>query len=200
MQRTLFDAPWMRAVLQRLARFLLRIRGWRLEGELPGFTKYVMVAAPHTSNWDLPVMLTIAFAFGQRLFWMGKDSLFRGPAGWLFRWLGGIPVDRSRTNNAVAQIVEVFTAAENLVLVVAPEGTRRRVPYWKTGFYHIAAGARVPIVLGFLDYARKTGGIGPIVTPSGDLEADMKTIRAFYADIAGKHADGSGEALVAPRG
>jgi 1-acyl-sn-glycerol-3-phosphate acyltransferase len=130
---------------------------------------------------------------------MGKDALFRRPFKAFFRWLGGIPVDRSKPHNAVEQMVEIFAARESFILAVAPEGTRKRVEDWKTGFYRIAYGAGVPIVLGFIDYGRREGGIGPVVRPSGNLEADMEKIRAFYASKTGKYADQSGRASVAAR-
>lgn len=197
MQRTVFETPAASGVLHWLSRFLLKITGWRCVGALPAEPKYVMIAAPHTSNWDLPVMLTIAFALRARVFWMGKDTLFRPPFGHLFRWLGGVPVDRRKRNNAVDQAIQLFRDNESFVLIVAPEGTRARVTHWKTGFYHIAHGAGVPIVLGFLDYRRKQGGIGPVIKASGDIAADMTEIRQFYADITGRYAEESNRASVA---
>lgn len=197
MQRTVFETPAASGVLHWLSRFLLKITGWRSVGALPTEPKYVMIAAPHTSNWDLPVMLTIAFALRARVFWMGKDTLFRPPFGHLFRWLGGVPVDRRKRNNAVDQAIQLFRDNESFVLIVAPEGTRARVTHWKTGFYHIAHGAGVPIVLGFLDYRRKQGGVGPVIKASGDIAADMTEIRQFYADITGRYAEESNRASVA---
>jgi len=196
MQRTIFEMPGVSTLLRGLARLLLWSAGWRTAGGAPSDAKYVMVAAPHTSNWDLPLTLMIALVFRVPVFWMGKDSLFRWPFGGFFRWLGGVPIDRTKSNQVVAQMVQTFQRARSFVLVVAPEGTRKRVAYWKTGFYHIAVGAGVPIVLGFLDYRRKVGGIGPTVSPDGDLANDMKTIRGFYDEITGKHATESGVAAV----
>jgi len=198
-QRTLFNTPVVTALLRALSHFLLAVRGWRTQGVLPDAPKYVMIAAPHTSNWDLPVMLMIAFAMRADVFWMGKHTLFRGLFGPFFRWLGGVPVDRSRSNNLVDQTIEVFRERERFALVIAPEGTRKLTAYWKTGFYHIARGAGVPIALGFIDYRRKTGGVGPILAPSGDLEHDMTVVREFYADISGKHSAESALAHVAEK-
>ncbi|MGH7821372.1 MAG: lysophospholipid acyltransferase family protein [Candidatus Binatia bacterium] len=195
---TIFDTPILNAVLHLAARILLRIRGWALEGRLPDLPQYVVIAAPHTSNWDLPVMLAIAFAFRARVFWMGKEAIFRRPFGGFFRWLGGIPIDRSRSNDAVAQSIELFRRNPKLVLVVPPEGTRRKVRSWKTGFYYIASGAGVPIALGFIDYRRKAGGFGPLLVPTGDIVADMRQIRAFYSTVSGKYPERSGEASLAP--
>jgi 1-acyl-sn-glycerol-3-phosphate acyltransferase len=196
----MFDTPILNALLRRLALSLMWFFRWRIEGELPDTPKFVLIAAPHTSNWDLPVMLCLAFAFRTRLFWMGKDTLFRRPFGAVMRWLGGIPIDRSRSRNVVEQSAEIFRKADSLVMVVPPEGTRQKVRYWKTGFYRIAESAEVPIALGFLDYGRKVGGIGPVVVPTGDIEADMEEIRAFYADIPGKYSDRSDPAKVTPSG
>jgi 1-acyl-sn-glycerol-3-phosphate acyltransferase len=158
-----------------------------MEGEVPDFPKYVLIAAPHTSNMDLAVMLTLAFTFRTKLSWMGKDALFRWPFGGLSRWLGGIPIDRSKSHNVVEQSVALFNEKEAFVLAVPPEGTRKQVRYWKTGFYYIAKGAGVPILLGFIDYGRKVGGFGPVLMPTGDIEEDMKTIQSFYAAITGRH-------------
>jgi 1-acyl-sn-glycerol-3-phosphate acyltransferase len=144
-------------------------------------------------------MLCAALLFRVKLYWMGKDAIFRRPFAGIVRWLGGIPIDRSTSNNLVAQSVALFRAQENLVLVVPPEGTRQKVRHWKTGFYYIALGAAVPIVMGFLDYKHKLAGFGPTLVPTGDIEADMQAIRAFYAGITGKYPDASGAADVAPR-
>jgi 1-acyl-sn-glycerol-3-phosphate acyltransferase len=167
-----------------------------MEGEVPDTPKYVLIAAPHTSNWDLPIMLCLAFAFRTSLFWMGKHTLFRRPFGPIMRWLGGIPIDRREAHNVVELSAQLFRNAERLVMVVPPEGTRQKVRYWKTGFYRIAESAHVPIVLGFLDYRRKVGGLGPVVVPTGDIDADMVVIRAFYADITGKYSDRFDQAQV----
>jgi len=195
-QRTLFNTPVVTALLRAFSHLGLALRGWRTQGTLPDVPKYVMIAAPHTSNWDLPVMLMMAFVMRADVFWMGKHSLFRGIYGPFFRWLGGVPVDRRKSNNLVDQTVDVFRQRDRFALVIAPEGTRKLTAYWKTGFYHIARGAGVPIVLGFIDYRKKVGGVGPVITPSGDLEHDMAEIREFYADITGKYSAESTRAHV----
>ena len=191
MKWTVFNTPVVSTLLQGLAWALLKLSGWRTQGTVPTAKKFVMIAAPHTSNWDFPVTLIIAFVVRAQIFWMGKMAMFRPPFGTLFRWLGGIPIDRSRSNNVVDQTIELFRSRESFGLVMAPEGTRGLVTHWKTGFYHIARGAGVPIILGFLDYRRKVGGIGPTITPTGDIEADLGLIREFYDGITGKHADQS---------
>lgn len=136
-------------------------------------------------------MLFIVFVLKAKIYWMGKDTIFRKPFKRFFKWLGGIPIDRSKSYNIVAQSIQQFNENENLILTIAPSGTRKRVQKWKTGFYHIANGANVPILLGFLDYRRKVGGFGPMLYPTGDLEADMKTIKKFYDGVTGKYPEKS---------
>jgi len=169
------------------------LSGWKTEGARPAAAKYVLIAAPHTTNWDLFYLLAHAWFLGVKVSWMGKQSLFRGPMGRVMRALGGIPVRRDRRSNLVDQMAEAFDENEALVLTVPAEGTRSYVPYWKSGFYYIALQARVPIVLGYLDYARKRGGLGPELIPTGDVRNDMDEVRAFYADIAGKYPESFGE-------
>lgn len=189
MHHTIFDTPIIRDLFAWISIVMLKLSGWRLEGKFPDLPKYVMIAAPHTSNWDFPVTLGICFAARAKIYWMGKDSLFKGPLGPIMRWLGGIPVDRSKSNDLVGQMVEVFNRSERLVVTIPPEGTRQKVRYWKTGFYHIAKGANVPIVLAFLDFRRKVGGFGPVFRPTGNVETDMAEIQAFYKNISGKNPD-----------
>ncbi|NNU16003.1 glycerol acyltransferase [Parvularcula sp. ZS-1/3] len=172
-----------------IALWLYGLAGWKVEGEAPPDDKFVVIAAPHTSNWDLVYMLGVAYKFRIRLQWMGKDSLFKGPFGWGMKAMGGIPIDRSKANNVVSQMVEIYRNADELAVAIPPEGTRSNVRIWKTGFYNIAHGAGVPIALGFLDYSRKVGGIGGVLRTTGDYEADLEQIKAFYAGVVGKHAD-----------
>jgi 1-acyl-sn-glycerol-3-phosphate acyltransferase len=140
--------------------FYLRLSGWRVEGRIPEDGKAVVIAAPHTSNWDLPLMLAVSYVLGIRPAWLGKVELFRWPFGGLMRWLGGLPVDRRVRQNLVQQAVARLDAVERLYLVIPPSGTRSRATHWKSGFYHIACGARVPIVCAFLDYRRGVGASG----------------------------------------
>jgi len=172
-----------------IARAFLRLTGWEPEGARPEPRRYVLIAAPHTSNWDLAYLLALAETYDVRVSWMGKHSLFRPPLGWAMRLLGGIPVVRHERGNLVASAAQSFAGREDLALVVPAEGTRGYVPYWKSGFYHIARTAKVPIVLGYLDYARKRGGFGPALEPTGDTRRDMDEIRDFYADKTGKYPD-----------
>jgi 1-acyl-sn-glycerol-3-phosphate acyltransferase len=123
------------------------------------------------------------------IYWMGKAQIFRWPFGGVMRWLGGIPVQRDKSNNLVAMSIQAIQAADGpLQLIVPPEGTRSKTRYWKTGFYHIAVGAQVPIVMAYMDYGRKISGLGPVFQPTGDVDADMATIKAFYAPFKGKNA------------
>lgn len=170
-----------------LATAFLRLTGWAFEGPMPPSRRYVLIAAPHTSNWDFVYMMAMALSLGIRLNWMGKASLFESPLGGLYRALGGIPTYGGLRANVVEQSVVRFRESEDLVLAVPAEGTRRRTTHWRSGFYHIARLAEVPIVLGYLDYARKRGGLGPEIRPSGDIEADMNRIRAFYSDKTGRY-------------
>ena len=187
MRFTVHDTPVVRTLMRWLALSVFFVSGWKAEGQKPGPSRYVIIAAPHTSNWDFLYTICLAFIFRIKPYMMMKASWFRWPMGPLFNWLGAIPVDRDKSNNVVALTIEAFDRAENLVMIIPPSGTRSKVLYWKTGFYHIAHGAGVPIVLGYLDYGRKAGGIGPAVTPTGDIEADMVLIRDYYKDVEGKY-------------
>jgi 1-acyl-sn-glycerol-3-phosphate acyltransferase len=169
-----------------LGRAWMGFFGWRVEGGLPETKKFVFIAAPHTSNWDLPFMLATAYILGVKISWMGKHTLFEGPFGWFMRALGGIPVNRTAPQGLVQQVAEIFHRSDTLILAIPPEGTRKKVAYWKSGFYHIARTAQVPIGLSFLDFGRKVAGLGPLITPTGDVRADMEKVRAFYRDIRGK--------------
>ena len=139
----------------------MSLTGWKFDGGLPNEPKFVIIVAPHTSNWDFPVGLAALFALGFRISFLGKHSIFKWPLGLFMRWLGGIPVERSVSRDRVAESVAAFNSTDKLILVIAPEGTRKLVPRWKTGFYHVAHGARVPIVPIVFDFGRKTIGIRP---------------------------------------
>ena len=199
MRYTIFDIPILRNVLQLLAIIVLRIFGWRRAGQVPDAPKFVMIAAPHTSNWDFPVGLAIILAFKAKMYWLGKEPIFRWPFGTFFKWLGGIPVSRSKSGDVVAQSVQAFNEQVRMMMVVAPEGTRKKANHWKTGFYYIAMGANVPLVMGFVDYVRKEGGFGPTLMPTGDIGADMEKIRAFYDNITAKNPDKSTPAMISPQ-
>jgi 1-acyl-sn-glycerol-3-phosphate acyltransferase len=189
MHRTIFSTPLVNSALRAFSRLFLRLNGWTVEGSLPADqAKCVLIAAPHTSNWDLPYTLMAAFALRLNIYWMGKQQIFRWPFGPVMRWLGGIAVNREQSTNLVAASAAALRAADGPVqLIVPPEGTRSKTRYWKTGFYWIAHEAQVPIVLAYMDYAQKRSGLGPVFQPSGDIEADMAQIKRFYAPFKGKH-------------
>ena len=163
-----------------LGAVVLGVAGWTLEGTLPDLPKLVVIVAPHTSNWDFPLGLAVIFALGVRVRWLGKHTLFRRPFGALFRWLGGIPVRRGERLGATDAAVAAIAANERIILALAPEGTRRHVPTWKTGYYAIAERAAVPIVPVWFDYARRVVGFGPPVNALGGADALTAELRARY--------------------
>lgn len=191
MHRTIFDTPIVNTVLRAFSIAFMKLKGWKVEGSLPpDGQKSVLIAAPHTSNWDLPYTLMTAFILGLNVYWMGKAEIFKPPFRGVMMWLGGIPVDRDKANNLVAASIDALNAADGpLQLIVPPEGTRSNTRFWKTGFYYIALGAKVPIVMAYMDYDRKRSGLGPVFAPTGEIEADMIKIKAFYAPVKGKHAN-----------
>ncbi|MGA1848250.1 MAG: lysophospholipid acyltransferase family protein [Thermoplasmatota archaeon] len=189
MQYTIFDTPVLKPLMKALSKMLHYILGWKTVDNFQRAPKYFIIAAPHTSNWDFPLLLSYGFVLNIKAYWMGKHTLFRWPFGPFFRWLGGLPIDRTRKSNTVDQCIEYFNTNREFVLGNAPEGTRKRVDRWKTGFYHIARGADVPIVFAFLDYRKKIGGIGGQIIPSGNIDLDMKEIMGFYSKVSGKHPE-----------
>ena len=170
-----------------LGRTLLRLLGWRIEGHLPNVSKCVAIAAPHTSNWDFLFGVCAMFELGVRVDWIGKHTLFRGPLGPVMRFLGGTPITRTESEGVVRQVVEAMSGRDRYILGVSPEGTRKRVKRWKTGFYHVAREAGVPILMTYFDYRHRTVGLGPTFEPTGDIERDMAEIQEFYAGKVGKH-------------
>lgn len=176
-------------MLGLVGRLILRFGGWRDEGVSQVAPKFVLIAAPHTSNWDLVLMLAIAKKHKLRLSWMGKHTMFEAPFGFMLKWMGGIAIDRRSRHSVVDQMVDVFARADELILAVPPEGTRSRAEHWKSGFYQIALAAGVPVVPGYLDYANKVGGFGPPVTLTGDVTRDMDAFRAFYGGMKGRFPD-----------
>lgn len=166
-----------------LGRLILRIMGWKVVGNPPDEPRFIVTAAPHTSNWDGAIFLIAIVAMGLDLHWIGKHTLFEGRGGRFLRWMGGVSVNRQAAQDVVQQVAQKFRDAEQLVIVVAPEGTRRRTDRWKTGFYRMAQRAGVPIAMGFMDYAKKRVGFGPALTVTGDLQADFATMIAFYRQV-----------------
>ncbi len=164
----------------------LKAFGWHAEGVPPTEERYVLIAAPHTSNWDFPFTLALSYVFGVEIRWMGKHTLFEGPGGWFFKAVGGVPVERHHRTDLVKQMVDLFDAkrrdGKKLTLLVPAEGTRSLTEHWKSGFYHIAYQAGVPVIPGYVDFGKKCGGFGAPIRLTGDMKADMDTVRAFYAD------------------
>lgn len=188
MRRTMFNTPVVSDFLCLFSTLVLKLTGWKVEGQLPAdVKKAVVIAAPHTTNWDMPFSLMMAFKLRLPLYWMGKKTIFKFPFGPLMRWMGGIPVERSRSTNMVDSTIELFNQHDNLLIMMAPEGTRAQVQEWKSGFYYMANGAQVPIVLAYIDYKQKRGGIGPIYQTSGDYPKDLQEIKAFYEPFRGKY-------------
>lgn len=175
-----------------LARALFGLFGWKAVGRVPDEPRYIALGAPHTTNWDLALALFASAIWKMKMKWVGKDTLFKPPFGFVLRWLGGVPVVRGTRSGAVEALAELLHSKERFALCIAPEGTRKKVESWKSGFYQIALAANVPVVLGFCDYAHKTLGLGPAIYMTGDVEADMARIAEFYADKRGKYPENEG--------
>ena len=174
---------------QRISRSLMSLFGWRIEADIPNLPKFVLVGAPHTSNWDFILTMATQFALSVQISWMAKRSLFRWPFKGIMEWLGGVPIDRAAQGGGIVdQTVEVFNNRDKFVIAIMPEATRSKAHQWKTGFYHIAEGAKVPLVMVRFDYGRKVMGVGPTLEPSGDMTADIAQIQSIYSGIEGKNS------------
>lgn len=182
---TIFNTPLLSKFFQVLAILGMRLTDWKVAGQLPDLPKYVLIGAPHTSNWDFILFLGVIFKVGANVRFMGKAEIFRPPLGFFFRYCGGIPVDRTKSNGLVEQMVQAFQANEHFILTIAPEGTRHHVAEWKRGFYHIATGAGIPIVLAAVDGKQKTVQLGQVFYPTNDVEADLQTIQGYFAGKQG---------------
>ncbi len=179
-------------MLKFIAQTILNLAGWRLDVVQPEAKKYVMIGAPHTTNWDFPLALLTFWTLQQKINWVGKKEMFWGPLHYLFTFLGGIPVDRSKSSGFIEQIANRFDQADEMILAISPEGTRAKTAHWKSGFYHIAVSAKVPICLAYVDFSRKTLGFSRVIHPSGNIDTDMQLIADFYQDIKGKHPQNQG--------
>lgn len=179
------SSGWLADLVRLVCGAYLRLTGWTVRGDWPDLAKAVLVAAPHTSNWDGINMLATAGFYRVRLRWMGKASLTRGPFGGLIRWLGCVPIDRSGANDVVRTMADAFGHEADMILAIPPEGTRGAVREWKTGFYQIAKAAGVPMILSVLDYGTKTVSLAAVIRPSGDYAADLPVIRSYYAKAVG---------------
>jgi 1-acyl-sn-glycerol-3-phosphate acyltransferase len=174
--------------MKLLSRFIfLKILGWKITGHFPKeLNKYVIIAAPHTHWLDFPLGISTKWAEGAPINFIGKASLFKPPFGFIFRWLGGTPIDRSTSSNKVQAIIDVFNSKEKFILALSPEGTRKKVAQWKTGFYHIAKGADVPIVMGTLNFKKKEVKISEPFYLTDNMDEDFKVIYKCFKGVKGK--------------
>jgi 1-acyl-sn-glycerol-3-phosphate acyltransferase len=185
LKTTIFSTPFLSALLRLISNLILRMVGWRVEGKLPEVPKYVLIGAPHTSNWDFVLFLGVIFHLKANAKFMGKAELFHGPFSWFFYWCGGVPVDRKKSQGLVEQMAEASERSEKFILTIAPEGTRHYVSEWKMGFYHIAKNAGIPIVMAIVDGRNRTVRVGQVFQPTENMEADIKAIKGFFEGIAG---------------
>ena len=196
MHHTIFNTYVVKSFFRGLSLVLLKILGWTTYGKLPQKEKFVLIFAPHTSNWDLFYGILLIFALKLDAIYVAKKELFRGPFSLLMKWSGGIPVDRSSHSHFVEHMASQFENNKKFVLVLAPEGTRHKKDCWKSGFYYIALKAHVPILLAFIDYERKTGGVGSLIYPTGDMEKDMEVIRNFYLTVKGRYPENASSVVI----
>jgi len=173
---------FLKPLLYGFANISLFILGWKTRGKMPDLKKFILVAAPHSSNWDFVFFLLVIFKFQIPVSWMGKKSMFIWPFKGTLERLGGIPIDRAKKGNLVAEMVKIIKMSDHMIVTIAPSGTRQKVNKWKTGFYHIASQADIPIACGFIDYNKKHCGIGPVFFPTRDMDDDMRKIKEFYKD------------------
>lgn len=173
-------------MIKCLSYFFLRVLGWRVKTGSIAPQKFIIIGAPHTSNWDFPLTLLALSALGMKFSWIGKHTLFQPPFNTFFRYLGGIPVDRNVRLSFIENMTQLFSETKDMKLAIAPEGTRSKTNHWKTGFYYIAVAAKVPIVLAYIDYSKKELGLGATLNPTGNIESDFNIIRTFYTDKIGK--------------
>jgi len=171
--------------MKLLSRLILKLIGWKLDERVPETQRYVLIAYPHTSNWDFILGMLAKWGMGLPINWVAKHSMFWGPFKPMFIAMGGVPLNREKTTGFIQKNIELFAQREQFILGLMPEGTRSKTDHWKTGFYHIAHGANVPIALAYLDYKNKVIGIGEIIQSSGDIHADFENIKAFYQDKIG---------------
>lgn len=168
---------------------ILSLLGWSINGNIPDLPKFLVIGAPHTSNWDFIYFLLFIKAVGMKVGFIAKDTAFQWPMGNILRKMGGIPVNRRLRNKFVDQIIEKFNQNSQLIILITPEGTRHKTNYWKSGFYYIALGAQIPILLGYIDYSTKNLGLGPLIFPSGNINDDFRIIQKFYTDKTGKYPE-----------
>jgi len=187
MHFTIHDTPGVIHFMRLLSWLVLKLGGWKVVNVAPATGSYLIIAAPHTSNWDFPLGIAIAFHLRLKVYFIAKHTLFNGFAGPIMRWLGGVPLNRGESKNFVDASVEIYANSENLIFAIAPEGTRSSVGRWKTGFYHMAKGANVPLALAYFDFSKRIGGIGKMLNTTKNIDADMQAIADFYEPVMGKY-------------
>ncbi len=180
------EPNFLSELVRRSSILVYELSGWTAVQEAPPPRKCVIIAAPHTSNWDFLYFFGLSNSLNIKSHWIGKHSLFRWPFGNILRRMGGFPVDRSKSQNLVDTMIQEFNSRDDFILTIPPEGTRSNVRQWRTGFYHIAMGANVPLICGLMDYAKKVGGLGPAFMPTGDYDADMKIVGEYYHSVTPK--------------
>ncbi len=185
LKTTIFNTPILSTFLRLTTNLILRLVGWRVEGKLPDLPKFILIAGPHTSNWDFLMFLGVIFHLKANVKFMGKAELFRNPFGWFFYWCGGIPVDRKKSQGLVEQMVDACGKSDKFILTIAPEGTRYKVSDWKMGFYHIAKNAGIPVAMAIVDGANKTMHVGQVFHLTENMDADIKTIKGFFNGMVG---------------
>jgi 1-acyl-sn-glycerol-3-phosphate acyltransferase len=187
--RLTHNAPASGLIKYWIGRIFMTITGWNVTGELPPDKKFVLIGAHHTSNWDFFLGLATIFIFRLKARWLAKDVIFIWPVGILLRALGGIAIDRQHPHGVVGQMVNSLMQSERQVILLAPSGTRKKMPCWRSGFYHIAHQANVPIVCGYVDFKLKEVHLGLSLSPTGDVEKDMDRIREYYRDVHAKYPE-----------
>lgn len=191
-------APAKMTFSQKFFSKVLSFLGWTFDTQVPAIPKFIIVGATHTSNWDFVYFLLYIFAIGLKVSFIGKDTAFWWPMGIILKKLGGIPVNRRIRTNFVDQIIEKFNNSSQLRILITPEGTRHKTNYWKSGFYYIAHGAHIPILLGSIDYPRKKLELGPLIYTTGNIIEDFKIIQNYYADKIGKFPEEQGRIEIKP--
>ncbi len=186
-------------MLKKFCHFWLTVFKWKTINNFPKEPRYVVIAYPHTSNWDFPLGIFYIFSAGVPFRYMGKDALFKWPQKYLFKALGGFGVDRSKTTKLTTRMAQFINSQEKIALALAPEGTRSNSKYWRTGFYYIALEAKIPIAMAVLDFENREVGIKDSFMPTGDIDADMEIIKAFYKDVKGKYPAKQGEIKIQPK-
>lgn len=187
-------------MIRNISSFILKIAGWKVDQAVKPENRCILIGAPHTTNWDFPLTLLALSCMDIRFNWVAKHSLFRWPLGPIFRVIGGVPVDRSSGTGFLKAMIRLFKERKHFVLAIAPEGTRAKTKYWKGGFYTLACKAGVPVVLGYVDYPKKTIGLGQKIVMSGDIEQDFAAIQTFYQDKVGKYPEKQGEVRIKAKG